>query len=116
MAAQIIRHLVRQIAKEARELRTRTDEAQVALQHVENLRQPLNPKLTDHPPEGGDTVVVLLRPYRRSTRLRILAHASELENLESTPKLADTLLAVEDGQPRLHIYKYGGKRHDGERR
>src|SRR5581483_4051880 len=75
---QIVGYPLRQLTHEERPLGAGPDEAHVALQHVEDLRQLIDTKGADDFADARDTVVSLLRPLRRAGAFGVLAHAAEL--------------------------------------
>ncbi len=87
-----------QLLDEERALGPRTDEAHVPSQHVPELRQLVEPRLADHPADGGDTIVAVLRPHGRP-RLGIGAHRAELIEREGAAVEAHAVLAIENGSP-----------------
>ena len=74
-----------ELLHELRPLRPRADEAHVAAQHVEDLRQLVDAHLADEAADARDAIVVGRRPARASVLLGVDAHAAELEHAEHRP-------------------------------
>src|SRR3546814_4689133 len=84
-----------ELVDELRALGPRADEAHLAAQHVEELRQLVQPRLADERADAGHAVVVGGRPARHAIALGIGAHATKLDQAETLPALADAHLPVQ---------------------
>src|SRR5215469_3739658 len=94
MALYIIRNLLRQLRHELGSLGSWADEAHVAAQHVEDLRQLVDAELADDRAHARDTRIGVLRPLR-AVQLGVLAHAAELQDLEHLAAETDPRLTVQ---------------------
>src|SRR4030095_10507826 len=112
----VVRDALVQLGHEFGPLRTRADEAHLPAQHVEDLRQLVDPRQPDDRAEARDAAVVLLGPLRLAVRLRVLAHAAELQQAERLGVLSDAPWAVEDRGPWTFDELDGERRQQHERR
>src|SRR6185437_6808660 len=78
-AVTIKRDIARQFFDEVRPLRARTDEAHLTAQHVDELRQFVDPCRADESTHAGDSRVVARGPTRLALRLGIGPHAAKLQ-------------------------------------
>src|SRR5262249_30855878 len=116
MAHAVERDLMGELLDEARPLRPRANEAHLALQHVDELRQLVNPRAAEKPPDAGHARVVDRGPFRLAVRLRLADHAAELQQPELLTPRADALLAVDDWGPALERDCQRGDHHDRRRK
>src|SRR5690242_7860295 len=96
----------RQLIYEVGALRPRPDEAHLALQYVEELRQLVDSIASQHASYAGDSVIVRGSPARRSVVLRIDAHAAKFCNPEKLAALPHPFLSVKDGKARFEQYQH----------
>ena len=90
-----------------RALGTWADQAHLALQHVEHLRQLVQMVPAQHAADRGGAGVTACGPYRSGVLLGILHHGAELDD-EKNPAVAT--------QPRLTVkHRPGALQPDGER-
>src|SRR3546814_5616359 len=92
MPHAVVADLAFELVDELRALGPRADEAHLAAQHVEELRQLVQPRLADERADAGHSVVVGGRPARHAIALGIGAHATKLDQAETLPALADAHL------------------------
>src|SRR5690606_26153893 len=95
VAALVIGNLLRQFADELGTLGTRTYQAHLALDDVEQLRQFVETQLAQPLARARDAIVIHRRPARLAVALGILAHAAELGEQEDPAMAADAMLPVE---------------------
>src|SRR5690554_5995942 len=96
MALRIIRNGFRELFHKFRPFRTRTDETHLTFQHIEQLRQFIDPCLPNKPPYAGYSVVILCRPTCSPILFGIDAHAPKLYHFEQPPVLAYTDLRIKN--------------------
>ena len=75
----------------------RTHEAHFAGEDIEQLRQFVNAGFPDKAPDLGDVRLGVAELMRRSVRIRVYVHGTELQNLEDLFVLADPVLLEEHG-------------------
>ena len=95
-----------------RPLRARADQAHVALEHAEELRQLVD---AGHPHEAAharDAVVAGGGPARLAVFLGVLPHAAELHDLEGLAVLAHAFLPVEHRAAAVELDDQCGQQHD----
>src|SRR3546814_11634386 len=88
MPHAVVADLAFELGDELRALGPRADEAHLAAQHVEELRQLVQPRLADERAEAGHAAVIGGRPARHATALRIRTHATKLYPATSLPDLS----------------------------
>ena len=101
MADAVIADLLVELINELRPFRARSDEAHVAAQYIEQLRQFIQAHHADECPYPRGTVIILLRPAGDPILLGINAHATEFDQLESLPALTHARLPIEDRPTRF---------------
>src|SRR5213079_1607287 len=82
-------------------LGARADEAHVAHENVEKLRQLVETDATQPFADSGDTGVANDRPDRTRSVFSVSPHRSEFVEDEDAPILTDALLAKEHRAPRV---------------
>src|SRR5690606_28378517 len=92
----VVRNFLREIVDEHRTFRARTDEAHIADEHVDDLRDLINAGAAHKAADTGHAAVVALRPARDAVFLGIRPHAAKLIYGEGLTVGADALLAVEN--------------------
>src|SRR2546430_8939728 len=97
----VVRNLFLEGMDEFRTLGAGSDEAHVAQQDVEELRQLVEPCPSEQRPDPRHSRVTLLRPDRTGSLFRIPAHRAEFVENENAAVLAGAGLAIENGSPRL---------------
>ncbi len=112
--AQVVeRDVLAQFGHERRALGTRTDQAHLAAQHAEQLRQFVDAGLAHEGADRRHAAVVLRRPTRHAILLGIVAHAAELQAHEDLAAETDAFLAIEDRAGAGQVHHDGGERHHG---
>lgn len=97
---------------EVRPFRSRTDEAHVAVEDVEDLRQFVESRGTDEFPYFRDARVVVRGQLGTRIFFGVRTHGTEFVNLVFFAKAADADLAVED---RAVVFEFDGDGHgDGK--
>jgi hypothetical protein len=109
MALAVVGQLLDQLVDEIGALRPRTDEAHVAAQHAEDLRQLVDPGGADEAAHAGDPLVAERCPARHAVLLGVLAHAAELEQGIDPAVEPDALLAIEHRAPALQLDRDRGR-------
>src|SRR5258705_12295982 len=94
----VVRNLLLQRDHELRPLGARSDEAHVTHQHVEELRQLVQPRAAEQMADSREPRVLLDAPYRTPLLLGVLTHGAELVDYEEATALSEASLAV-DGPP-----------------
>src|SRR3546814_15949397 len=84
MPHAVVADLAFELVDELRALGPRADEAHLAAQHVEELRQLVQPRLADERADAGHSVVVGGRPARHAIAFGLGAHATKLD--QATPE------------------------------
>src|SRR4029077_20880733 len=84
MALHIIWDLLRQLRYEFGTFGPWADEAHVAAQDIEDLRQLIDAQLADDRAHARHAWIGVLCPLR-PVQLRVLSHAAELQHLEQLP-------------------------------
>lgn len=97
MAIGVFGVLLFELFDEERPFRSGTDEAHVAVEDVEDLRQFVQAGGTDEFADFGNTRVVFRRQLGTGIFFRIDAHGTEFIDFIFLAEAADTDLAVEDG-------------------
>src|SRR5690606_8727133 len=82
VAHVVVADLAVELVDELRPLRARADEAHVTGQHVEQLRQLVQPGHADEAANARGAIVVAAGPARHAVLLRVGAHAAELHQVE----------------------------------
>src|SRR5690606_34333414 len=96
MTLVIKRDFFRQLLHKHRPLGTRPNESHIAFQHIENLRQLINPDFSNKRSNASHAGVVLLSPDRLASLFCINAHAAELNDIKALAIEADSLLLIEN--------------------
>src|SRR3569623_216512 len=112
VAHAVIGDFLGQVRHEIGTLGTRADEAHVAEENVEYLRQLVDAGAPDKTSGERDAAVVLAGPARLAVFFRVDAHAAELEDGEFAAALADAVLAVEHRPGTFQFDEQGRERHD----
>ena len=111
VAHRVIGNLGGELLDEVGPLGARADQAHVAAEHVEELRQFVDAQQPDDVAHPGDPAVVGRGPLRLAVFLGIGAHAAELGDLEVLAVVAHPLLAVEDRPAAFQLDGDGGQQH-----
>src|SRR6266511_1670336 len=77
-----------------RSFRTRAHETHLTPQYIDQLRQLIQVRLPQPPPDRSDPRVIFRRPNRAGGLLGILDHAAKLKHDKSTTVQAHALLSV----------------------
>src|SRR5439155_14790459 len=77
-------------------LGSRTDEAHLPAQDIDQLRQLVNARMAHESPHRGNARIVDARPGRPPVLFGVLGHAPELEQREFVPMPSDPFLPVND--------------------
>ena len=99
---------------EERPFWSRTDEAHIAVEDVEDLRQFVQAGGTDEFTDFGNARVVLRRQLGTGIFFRIDAHGTEFVDLIFLAKAADADLAVEDGTAVAELDSQGDGNSEGQ--
>src|SRR5262245_26262218 len=96
----------------------RPDQRHVASKHVPQLRQLVETRAPQEPPDGRQPAITVHRPLR--VTFVVVPQRAELEHLEPAPVLADPPLTEEDGSRTSESHRHGhqpeDRRGDGENR
>src|SRR5262249_29871078 len=103
------RDLFLQQFTEIRNLRPRTDQAHVALQDVDELRQLIQPELPDPAADASDSCVAVGCPPRLAP-FGTMLHGAKLQNLEGASSQTDTRLPEEHG---TSVFEQDRQSHHG---
>src|SRR5262249_34693271 len=103
MTDAVVRDLLQQTVDEHRPFRARADEAHIAFQHIEELRDLVDPRAADEAADACDAAIVALGPAGDAVFLGIRAHAAELQHHERVAAGTDALLAIEDGTGAVEL-------------
>src|SRR5437867_6151049 len=96
---------------EMRALGARADDAHLALQDVDELRDLVDARAPEESSHRRYAVVPLLRPLSAAFPLRVGDHRPKLLELVRTARQAEPLLAVEDGPFRAQLHQQGDAEH-----
>jgi len=111
----VFRDLVLELLHEIRPLGTRADNAHIALQHIEKLRQFVDARPAQEGAELRAAGIVLHRPLRIRRLLIRHMHGPELVHDEGAPIQPHPLLLEDDGTRRRQLDPDGGNQHDRRR-
>ena len=95
------RHRPADPRRQRRTLGSRPDQAHLAPQHVDDLRQLVEMVPAQHPADRGAARIAPHRPHRSGTLLGVLGHGAELEHPEHPSVPSQPRLAVEHGTSAL---------------
>src|SRR6185437_1709467 len=101
-----------ELVDEERTLWPRPDEAHIAAQHVEELRQLVDTEFTDDVADAGDAGIAIRGPAD-PVALGIVAHGAKFQNVEALTAETDALLAIER---RAGAFEAHGDRRDRHHR
>src|SRR5271156_3394976 len=91
MALVVIRNFFPEHANKFGAFGTRPDEAHIAAQNVDQLRQLVQPKLPQYPADTSDALIIRSRPHRFAF-FSIFSHGAELQDGKSAAMESDALL------------------------
>src|SRR5512139_694320 len=112
VAHPVIGNFLCQVLHEIGALWAWADEAHVAEEHVENLRQFVDAGASDEAPGERHAAVILPCSERLAVFFGVDAHAAEFEDGEIAAPLADALLAVQHGAGAFQLDEQGGHSHE----
>src|SRR5262249_29426415 len=104
-----------ELRDELRPLAPGPDDAHLARGHIENLRQLVDPQLTDNASYASYAVVVGCGPAGTPVALRVLPHAAEFEELKRLAVHPHADLTIQNGGVGAVLELDGkrGEQHDG---
>ena len=105
------RNLLLQLGDKARALRSRPDQAHLALKNTDELRQFVDAHLADECTDAGNARVVLGCPARHTVFFGIGAHAAELQAHERASAQTHTFLAIDDRARAFELDRQSGQHH-----
>ena len=108
----VVRELSAELFDELRALRSWPDDAHVALEDIEKLRQLVERPGADETAHPRSTRVVALRPLRSALVLRPHFHRAELENAERLSIETHAHLAIENRTAILQPDGQGDQQHE----
>ena len=108
-ALAVGRQLALQFREELRPFRPRPDQAHVAAQDVQQLRQFVEMRGPHEPADPRDARVAGHRPTRPRQRLAVMDHGANLINREEPAATADADLRVKGGAARGQLDDQGGR-------
>jgi hypothetical protein len=95
----------------------RSDEAHVAHQDVDQLRNFVEVRFAEDTADDRDARIVVARPDRSGLALGMLHHRADFEDREDATVFSDSLLAMECGTARREFHEDaddGQKRHEND--
>src|SRR5262245_58415068 len=115
MALRVERDLLAQLLDEEGAFGARADEAHLAAQDVDELRNLVNAGFANEGADAGNSGIATLRPLRPSVLFGVLPHRAKLDDLEDAPVLADPFLRVKDRPGRFQLNGDRGAYRDRQR-
>src|SRR5262245_52707922 len=112
VAEHVTRHTAPELFDEAGSLRSGTDQAHVAPQHIEELRQLVKTPAPQESAQPRPARIVGSRPHRPGLSLGVHPHRAKLQHSEASSVDAHSLLAVQHGTRRGEL----DRDHDSEHR
>src|SRR5262245_26373412 len=94
MAQGVVWNLLCQLIDEIRPFRAGPHKAHLSFEHIDDLRQLVNPQLSYNPPDPGSAVVIHLSPARCPIVLGLVFHATQFVQRENTSILTAALLPI----------------------
>src|SRR5215510_16559250 len=96
MALGVELNLFAQLLDEERAFGARPDEAHLAAQDIDELRNLVQAGFANESADTGDARVAVLRPLRPAVFFGVLQHRAELDDLEDAPIFAYPFLRIKD--------------------
>src|SRR5207302_8477654 len=94
IAHRVVRNLFGEPLDEFGALRPRADKPHVTLQHAPELRNFIQPRTAQEPPNARDARIIVGRPGCPRVGFRVLPHGTELEAEKCGPAQTDPLLPI----------------------
>src|SRR5262249_1848346 len=94
MALGVELNLFAQLLDEERSFGARPDEAHLAAQNIDKLRNLVNAGFANESADAGDARVAVLRPLRLAVFFGVLQHRAELDDFENATIFTDPFLRI----------------------
>ena len=112
VAGRVVGNGLAEAVNEHRPLRPRADQAHVAFEHIDKLRQFVQARCPNERSEPGAARIVFLRPDRAGLLLGIDAHAAEFQHLKHAAVQAAPFLTVEHRAGAGELDKSGDQQQE----